>query len=1005
MPDLDSKTKEAAFEKELVQNLVQNGWVEGEPSKFDPSLAIYPEDLLGFIKDTQDQQYQEVKKYHNSKTDKKLVERVAKVMDKNGSLHVLRHGIKEVMGRFKLCQFKPSFGFNPDVVDRYRKNRLRVVRQVQFDPNSSRSLDLVFFVNGIPVATAELKTELTQGIQDAIHQYKKDRKPMDFQRRKIPLLEFKKRALVHFAVSTDEIWMTTHLKGKDTHFLPFNKGYKGGKGNPPNPNGYPVSYFWEEILQRDNWLDIVGRFLHLEQKQKDGEKIEQERLIFPRYHQWDCVTRLIEIAKKEGPGQNYLAQHSTGSGKSNEIAWLSHRLAGLHDDQDNKVFDSVIVVTDRRVLDSQLQDAIYQFDHQTGVVQNITEGSKQLAKALEDNIPIVVTTLQKFPVVLERIGLWGEIDRTKIGRGRYAIIVDEAHSSQGGKAASKLRQILGEGIDSEKEITAEEVINKIMESKGASYNISFFAFTATPKAKTLELFGRQNQAGEMVPFHKYSMKQAIEEGFIIDVLKNYVTYKTFVKLAKDNLENTEVEVSKAKKKLGKYVVLHPYNISQKIEVIVEHFREKIMHLLGGRAKAMVVTSSREEAARYKLAFDKYIHDQGYTDIKALVAFSGELNLPDVSPDKLTEYNMNPGLNGRSLEKALEEEYQIMLCADKFQTGFDQPLLCAMYVLKKLSGVAAVQTLGRLNRFYPGKDNQTCILDFVNEAQEIEEAFKPFYEDTKLTERTDPNVVHDLVDKLDEYQVYAESEVQGFAEIYFDPNRDISQGQLLPFLQPAKDRFQQLTEEEQKLFKKDLSSFVRAYDYLSMIVPYNDPELEKKCEYARRLNSYLKIKYEDEYISTENLQLSHYRLKKTGETKMDPTPQEGGGVLNPVSELGTGRVKSKKYDSILNIVEELNELFGGSNLTEDDKVYLFENVSNKILNSEIIKEQALNNTYEQFKAGDINSKLIDAVIDNMQNNQEMSLKILQDEETKNQFFDLMVQHVYEVINQVYVENNT
>lgn len=999
MANIDAKTKEMAFEEELVYHLTQRGWLEGGPAKFDPNLALYPEDLIGYIEDTQAEELQKLYEWHGAEAKDKFASRIASQLDKQGTLYLLRHGVKDVMGRFQLCQFKPSYGFNPDVVDRFQKNRLRVVRQVPFDPNSHKTLDLVFFINGMPVATAELKTEFTQGIQDAVQQYRKDRKPKDSKNRKIPLLQFKKRALVHFAVSTDEIRMTTHLKGGDTEFLPFNKGCQMGAGNPPNPNGYPISYFWEEILEREAWLDIVGRFIHLERKEKQdaaGKAYTEERLIFPRYHQWSCVTQLVQTAKQEGPGHPYLIQHSTGSGKSNSIAWSAHRLAGLYDDNDNKIFDSVVVITDRKVLDTQLQETIYQFEHKKGVVQKIDEDSKQLAEALEAQVPIVVTTLQKFPVVLERIGEWEHIDKSKIGRGKYAVIVDEAHSSQTGKAANKLKYLLDIGLDDDEELTSEEVLNKIMESKGPSDNISFFAFTATPKHRTIEHFGRKkDQKSLPEAFHIYSMQQAIEEGFILDVLQNYVTYKTFVKLAREGQkEDEEVDVAKAKRVLGKYIKLHPYNISQKIEVVIEHFRNNIKHLLGGKARAMVVTSSREEAVRYKMALDKYIQEQGYEDIKALVAFSGQVDNRELSPESLTEYNMNPGLNGRSLEKAFEEEYQIMLVAEKFQTGFDQPLLCAMYVDKRLSGVAAVQTLGRLNRMYPGKT--TFILDFLNEAAEIVEAFKPYYRKAEIAGRTDPNVVNDLMDKLDEAGIYSDSEVEQFAEVYFNPSKDISQGQLIPYLKPAKDRFNELDEEKQKLFKKDLGSFVRAYDFLSMIIPYNDLELEKKCEFARRLNSYLKIKYDDEYINLENVHMSHYRIQKTAEHEDLSKALEKGETpgLKPGSEMGTGEVRPKKKDYISHIIEQLNELFGGDNISDNDRLAFFNSVFGNVADQEIVVNQAKNNTFEQFRSGDVKQKILDAVIDGMNSNQEMSKKVLQDSGAQEKFINLIIHSIYD-----------
>ncbi len=1003
MADVDAKTRESAFEKEFVEHLGSCGWLEGSPSEYDPDTALYPRDLLGYIKDTQKEQWNKLNAWHNGDAENNLLKRIAGKLDKQGSLHVLRHGIKDVMARFQICQFQPSHGFNPEVVDRYRKNRLRVVRQVQYTRDSAKALDLVFFINGIPVATAELKTDLKQNVQDAIRQYKKDRKPKDSQNKIIPLLAFKKRALVHFAVSTTEVYMTTRLDGDNTEFLPFNQGHAMGAGNPPREDSYPVAYLWEDVLQPSNWLDIVGKFLHLETKDKEdsyGKEYREERLIFPRYHQWDCVRKLIGTAKEEGPGHSYLIQHSAGSGKSNSISWTSHRLAGLHDDQDNKIFDSVIVISDRRVLDTQLQEAIYQFEHKHGVVEKIDQDSNQLARALQHHVPIIVTTLQKFPVVLERIGQWENVQAEKIGGGRYAVIVDEAHSSQSGMSAQKLKHVLDGNLDlmEKEDITAEEFLNSVLEKRSPSGNISYFAFTATPKGKTIELFGKTPKGGDKPePFHVYSMQQAIEEGFILDVLKNYVTYKAFFKLAQEGekQEDDEVDVSKAKKSIARYIKLHPYNISQKVAIIVEHFRDKIMHRLKGRARAMVVTSSRQEAVRYKVAMDKYLDDNNYANLKTLVAFSGELNDPETSIDTLTEYNMNPELKGRSLEKAFEDEFQIMLVADKFQTGFDQPLLCAMYVDKRLSGVAAVQTLSRLNRIYPGK-NETFVLDFVNEADDILEAFKPYYRDAQLSFTTDPNIVNDLMDKLDEKGVYTDSEVEQFAKVYFDPRQDISQGKLIGYLKPAKDRFEDLELEEQKMFLKDLKSFVRSYDFLSFIVPFADEELEKKTAYARHLQSFLKVKEPDDYISLENVYLSHYRIEKTAEHKnLNPYPEAGEDVnLNPPSELGTGSVYEPKKDYMSNIIEQLNELFAGDHISENDRITFFQNILGNVTENENIADQARNNTFDQFKSGDINNEVMNAVVQGLNSYGDMAKEVLENEETWKVFSDLLAKAVYE-----------
>ncbi len=592
-------------------------------------------------------------------------------------------------------------------------------------------------LNGIPIVTAELKNPMTgQTWQSAVHQYQHDRDPRDL------IFDFKKRSLVHFAVDPDEVYMTTRLAWKATRFLPFNLGNGAGAGNPLNPGGHKTAYLWERVWARDSLLDIIARFMHLEVKEKKvgAKKIKTEDMIFPRYHQLDSVRKLIAHASANGVGNNYLIQHSAGSGKSNSIAWLAHRLASLHNDFDARVFDSVIVVTDRLVLDQQLQNTIYQFEHKQGVVEKIDQDSAQLANALTAGVPIVVTTLQKFPYATEKMG--------DLPARKYAVIIDEAHSSQSGESAIEMKGVLAgaaikekakEQAEEEGLTDTQEEILKTMLKRGKQPNISFFAFTATPKYKTLEVFGQPGPDGKPIPFHLYSMRQAIEEGFILDVLKNYTTYKTYYGLIKAIEDDPQVDKKKAARALARFMSLHPHNIAQKVEVIVEHFRHFTCHKIGGRAKAMVATSSRLHAVRYKLAFDKYIAQKGYTGIKSLVAFSGTVFDPETRIE-YTEVGMNKGIKETELpEKFDTDEYQVLLVAEKYQTGFNQPLLHTMYVDKRLAGIQAVQTLSRLNRTHPGKED-TFILDFVNETQEILDAFQPYYEQTFVGEQAQPKAV-------------------------------------------------------------------------------------------------------------------------------------------------------------------------------------------------------------------------------------------------------------------------
>ena len=739
---MDNKAKESVFQSDMITHLVANGWLLGRPESYNRELALYPEDLLGFVQETQDVQWQKFCALYPNNPEEKFLERVATQLNKAdpnaankemrtfGTLGVLRHQLRDRGTRFSLCQFKPEHDLNPDTLARYQKNRLRVVPELVYSPWASEEhlaqngtkakawrIDLVLFVNGLPVATLELKSEFKQAVQNAIKQYKTTRHPVDPATKKPePLLTFKRGALVHFAVSQYEVYMATRLEGNETFFLPFNKGTKGGgAGNdvPEDVNQYATDYLWNEVLLPDNLLNILARFVHLQIEEKEdweGRKFKKETLIFPRYHQWDVVNKLVGAARSEGPGHKYLIQHSAGSGKSNSIAWTAHQLSSLYDASGNKQFDSVIIVTDRTVLDAQLQETIYQFEHVDGVVGRINnklgDGSKseKLAAALESSQPIIIVTIQTFPYVLKAIE-----NSVSLKARHYAIIADEAHSSQTGSTARQLKEVLmidAKGDD--EELTTEDILDAAVASRRASNNLSYFAFTATPKTKTLELFGRlpdPDQAPSKInkpeAYHVYSMRQAIEEGFILDVLKNYTNYKVAYNLAMSiQASDQEVESKKAKVKLNQWVRLHDYNIAQKVQVIVEHFKDNVMGLLNGQAKAMVVTSSRKEAVRYKLCFDKYIAEKGYQKIHAMVAFSGEVEFGDKDPnaegligEKFTEGNMNPNLKGRELRKAFDsDDYQVMIVANKFQTGFDQPKLCAMYVDKKLGGVECVQTL-------------------------------------------------------------------------------------------------------------------------------------------------------------------------------------------------------------------------------------------------------------------------------------------------------------------------
>ena len=1013
---------EIHFEQEVCAHLSTHGWLYSpNDTGYDRELALFPEDVIAWLSETQPKEWAKVKQLHNGSSEQTVLKRLAEVMDKDGSLSVLRHGFKNVNARFDMCQFKPAQKMIPETLARYGKVRVRVMRQVHYCLSNQNSIDLVLFVNGIPVATLELKTDFTQSVQDAISQYRHDRPVKDSAtKREEPLLAFKRRSLVHFAVSTDEVCMTTRLAGKETRFLPFNLGNDGGKGNPPNPNGYRTAYLWERVLDRDAWLDILGRFVHLEKKQEtqpDGTVVEKQALIFPRFHQWEAVTQLVATARTEGPGMKYLVQHSAGSGKTNSISWLSHQLASLHDETDTKLFDSVIVITDRTVLDSQLQDAIYQFEHKHGVVVRITDegGSKssQLVKALADRAPVIIVTIQTFPFVLDAIR-----DTVTLKGRRFAVIADEAHTSQTGSAAKKLKQVLTAErlaeIEDGAEVDLEEILEAQMAGQVQPNTVSYFAFTATPKAKTLELFGRPGPDGLPAPFHVYSMQQAIEEGFILDVLKNYTPYKLAFKLAHDgqDYDDEQVDQNRALKSLMNWVRLHPHNIAQKVQVIVEHFRANVMWRLNGRAKAMVVTSSRKEAVRYKLAMDKYIKAQGYRDVSTLVAFSGEVNDPESGPSPFNESNMNPGLKGRDLREAFAtDEYQVMLVANKYQTGFDQPMLVAMYVDKKLAGVSAVQTLSRLNRTYPGKTD-TFVLDFVNDPDEILAAFRTYFRTAQLAGVSDPNLIHDLQAKLDATGIYLPEEVDGFAEAYY---RKGTQKDLQARIGPAVERFRvRYTEAEQQkdkkaiealdLFRKDLGGFVRAYDFLSQIVDYGDSDLFKRSLFYKHLSPLITEEVRHEAIDLSSVLMTHYNLRDLGKRKLGMgEPTEEPTTLDPMTGIGSRVPQDPKAALLSEIVHQMNDLFEGEELTDSDRINYVNHIADKMMESEVLARQAAANQKVQFgDSPDFMNAFEDAVMAAYENHKSMSEQVMGKSHVKKAMAAMLLDLVYRGFNEKRIE---
>ncbi len=1061
----DGKANEFTFQNDMISQLVDNGWLLGKPEGYNRELALYSEDVLGFVKDTQDEQWQKFCALYPNNTEAKFLEHVGAQLNKAdpnaankelrtfGTLGVLRNELRIRGTRFKLCQFKPEHDLNADTLTRYQKNRLRVVPELVYSPWATDEyeaeagtrakkwrIDLVLFVNGLPVATLELKSEFKQAVQNAIKQYKTTRFAIDPATKKPePLLTFKRGALVHFAVSQYEVYMTTRLEGNDTHFLPFNKGTAdGGAGNdvPADINQYATDYLWNEVLLPDNLLNILARFVHLQIEEKEdweGRKYKKETLIFPRYHQWDVVSKLVDAARTEGPGHKYLIQHSAGSGKSNSIAWSAHQLSAIHTPEGNKLFDSVIVVTDRTVLDDQLQETISQFTAVEGMVGRINrnegDGSKseKLATALEESQPIIIVTIQTFPYVLKAIE-----DSVSLKERNYVVIADEAHSSQTGSTARQLKEVLmmdgaAKGVD--EELTTDDILDAAVASRRASSNLSYLAFTATPKTKTLELFGRLPNPDEQPSktnrpeaYHVYSMRQAIEEGFILDVLKNYTNYKVAYNLAmRIEGADQEVESKKAKVKLNQWVRLHDYNISQKVQVIVEHFKNNVMDLLNGQAKAMVVTSSRKEAVRYKHAFDKYIAEQGYGRIHAMVAFSGEVEFTDKDPnsaallgEKFTEANMNPALKGRDMRKAFDsDDYQVMIVANKFQTGFDQPKLCAMYVDKKLGGVECVQTLSRLNRIFPGKAaTGTFVIDFFNEPEDILSAFQPYYQTAELADVTDPDLIFDLFDKLRAAGIFQWREVEQFCDAFFVKSK--SNAAIANICKPAVERWQQryklaiesykqardmvarskkagdpvLTanhetsfkeckqaKDELDIFKKDLGSFVRFYEFMSQIVDYDDKELEKLSLYARNLSPMLReSKLDEDDIDLNSVELSHYRLSVIRQQDLRLKEDAADYQLETGDGVGGAKPKDKQEEFLSQVVERLNELFITDELTEADLVNYVHTISDKVRENGLVMNQIANNTAEQALLGDFNKAVDEAIMDSGEahNNQMMQL---------------------------------
>lgn len=914
----DTLLKEKNFEEAIENYLItEGGYQKGNPDDLNRASALDETTFINFIKTTQPREWEKHCKNYPQDPEKALLRRFQDEVSATNLLQVLRHGFKDRGVKFVPCYFKPETSMNPEHVEKYKQNVLHCTRQMKFSLLDERSIDIVLLLNGIPVVSMELKNQFTgQDVSNAINQYKFDRATKD------KMFEFKQRVLVHFAVDLYEVYMTTRLQGANTYFLPFNQGSNGagevgGKGNPQTSDEYMTAYLWKRVLTKDSLMEILQKYMHLQKediKDKDGKVTgTKETMIFPRYHQLDVVTKLLADVKERGSGKNYLIQHSAGSGKSNSIAWLAHRLQSLHDNNDEVIFNSVIVVTDRKILDSQLQDTIYQFDHVDGVVRPITKGSEHLKTALNDGAKIIITTLQKFPYIYQDVEATGK---------RYAVIVDEAHSSQSGTASKKLKEALGDTEEVLEQYAREEAeaesqtedyednLVKELSTHGMHKNISFFAFTATPKNKTLQLFGEKQANGNYRAFHIYSMRQAIEEGFILDVLKNYTTYERYYKIAKKIEGDPEYDKVKGSKAVARFESLHPHNIAQKTAIMVEHFRDITKNKINGKAKAMVVTASRLHAVRYYYAFKNYIETHNYDDLDVLVAFSGTVT--EENKQEYTEEKIN-GIKETQLKKEFHDNFDVLIVAEKYQTGFDEPLLHTMFVDKKLNNVKAVQTLSRLNRTTRGKED-TFVLDFVNTQEEIKKAFQPYYEATVLEGETDPNIIYNLKRQLDDFHIYQESEVEAFAKKFYQkttPTLDV----LSPILKPALERYEVLEDKKKDEFKSLIHSFNRIYSFVIQVARMFDKDMQKLYVYTKFLSKVLPKDNIEKVNLNDALVLEYYKLQKTAEGNI--TLDQTEGVIPPVDGAG-GSGRQKEKDPLSEIIEKFNKKFG-TEFTEQDKV--------------------------------------------------------------------------------------
>ncbi len=936
-----TNTKESGFEEFIENELVDNqGYLSRQNSNYDKALCMDTELVLEFIQKTQNESWAKLAEQYSDEVNEKFLARLDDEINSRGLLDVLRTGVSDRGERFKLAYFKPENSRNPETLADYAGNILSIMRQVKYSAKNENSIDMVLFVNGLPLFTVELKNQFTgQNVINAISQYRTDRD------QKEKLLSFK-RCLTHFAMDTDQAYMTTRLEGLNTYFLPFNKGNKGSSGNPEAPKGkYKTHYLWDEVWVKDSVFDLISNFIQEvveEKKDKNGKVRREEKIIFPRYHQLEAVRKLVTDAQINGAGKNYLIQHSAGSGKSNTIAWVAHRLAELHNENGQNVFDGVIVVTDRRVLDKQLSDTVKSFSQIVGLVKHV-ESSAELKEGIEKGTRILTSTLQKFPVIVD------SIEKTE-GK-KFAVIIDEAHSSQSGESAADLRQALTLDEAEKDEEKAEkafktvedQIVERMKARKVASPNLSFFAFTATPKQKTLELFGTEDAlTGKFGPFSLYSMKQAIEEKFILDVLKNYTTYQTYFGLLKKVEDDPEFDKKKAQRLMVGYVERHEHAIDKKVAIMAEHFEEKIAGLINSKAKAMVVTKSRLHAVRYKLAFDKYLKEKGYNH-KTLVAFSSTVKDVDTKLE-YTEGQMNGIPESQTAEEFKKDEYKFLIVAEKYQTGFDQPLLSVMYVDKKLGGVSAVQTLSRLNRTTYAKQD-TFVLDFVNDTDDIKEAFQPYYTTTILSEATNPNILHDLERDVLGFKFFTDFEVNGFIDEYFgNATPDVLNNIIDHVVMRISE--ENLTAEEMESFKTTVFDYLKKYAFISQIVTFENPQLEKLFIFLKFLVKKLpKRENPLPYEVLEAIDMETYKVEKKVETNVLLENKDGG--IDPMGGGGDGHTGPEdEIDMLSKIIKEINDRYG-TNFSDSDKVIL-NDLSLRLLKSDILQGSVKNNSKDSAK---------------------------------------------------------